>query len=114
MLKKITTVAATFGLSVGIISTAGAEEIVQPSIPIQGNILNETTSIITPYNLTKTYSENQYYTKNQYPNQGSIPTSYVKTINDARGVWVGTLYLSSVTVTSGGYNVIYTGTLTLY
>lgn len=114
MIKKLITGVATLGLSVGIISTAGAEEIAQPTLPIQGSTTIEGGSIISPYNLQKPYSENQYYSKSRYPNTSSIPTSIYKSINDANGVWTGTLYISSISTYAEGWNVIYTGTLTLY
>ncbi|GLC90296.1 hypothetical protein [Lysinibacillus piscis] len=114
MIKKLISSVATLGLSVGIISTANAEESIQPSLPIQGNTAIEVKSSITPYNLQRPYSENQYFTKSRYPDRNSIPQSMQKTINDANGVWIGTLYISNIYVYPDGYNVIYTGTLTLY
>lgn len=114
MIKKIITGVATVGLSLTIVSTAGAEELSRPTSPIQGNTIIETTSIITPYNLTKSYSTNRYYNKSDYPNNTALPTKISYTENAANGVWVGTLTLVEVIPYSNGWNCIYSGTLTLY
>ncbi|GEM_PF-2582899 len=114
MFKKLITGVTTLGLSVGIFSTASAEEISQPSLAIQGNTTIETAPIITPYNLTRFWSENRTYSKSLYPNEGSFPQSIQKTYVDEKGTWVGTLRITSFTDYGSSYNVIYSGTLTLY
>ena len=115
IMKKLVAGVVTLGLSLAIVGTAGAEEISRPALPIQGNTTIETASIITPYNATKSYSEQKYFAKSsKYPGQSAIPTSMVKTLNDAKGVWVGTLYISKVTVAPNGWYVVYSGKLTLY
>lgn len=113
-MKKIIASVATLGLSLGIVSAAGAEELSTSTSPFQGNTTIETTSTITPYNLTKSYSEQTYYAKSTNP-YNSWPESKRKTLDDANGkVWIGTLYISKVTATGNGWYVTYSGTLTQY
>ncbi|MEK4702042.1 hypothetical protein MKX47_21315 [Solibacillus sp. FSL R7-0668] len=115
MIKKITTSVATLALSVGIISTASATELAQPSSPIQEP--NQVNSIITPYN-NSIYAEKivDYY-KLDYPVAGSTPYSIFVTKEVNGNKYGGTLTRKSI-VESGKWGdwwrVTYSGQLTRF
>ncbi|MFW0068556.1 MAG: hypothetical protein AB8Y35_03240 [Coxiella endosymbiont of Dermacentor silvarum] len=115
MIKKISASVATLALSVGIISTASATELPQPSSPIQEPA--QVNSIITPYN-NSIYAEHtvEYY-KLDYPVAGGTPYSifYTKEVNGNK--YSGTLTRKSI-VESGKWGdwwkVTYSGYLTRF
>lgn len=55
MFKKITAGVATLALSVGILSTASAAELTQPSSPIKNPIQVSSSNLITPYGSAQIY-----------------------------------------------------------
>ncbi len=74
MFKKITAGVATLALSVGIISTANAAELTQPSSPIQEPIQVKSSNIITPF------AASIYVTRIDYIEKGKpIPSTYFTT-----------------------------------
>ena len=113
-MKKVIASVASLALSLGLAGAVGAQEKSVPVSPNQSNGLVESSTIITPNNLTKYYETSQSYTKAAYPNQTNIPTSITKSINDANGVWTGTLFLKRIEVYNTYYLAFYGGTLTLY
>ena len=113
-MKKVVLSVASIALSLGLAGAVGAQEKSVPVSPNQSNALVESSTIITPNNLTKYFETSVAYTKADYPNQTNLPTSIRKTINDANGVWTGTLFLKDIKVYGTYYLVFYGGTLTLY
>lgn len=75
MFKKITAGVATLALSVGIVSTASAAELIQPSSPIQEPTQVNDSNIITPYSAAQIYATASI----RVEKGGNIPDSYVVT-----------------------------------
>ena len=114
-MKKIITSVAALSLTMGIASGASAAELSPSVSQAKSNGAIELNSLVTPYNLTKTYTETQYYSKGKYPGQTSLPTAYTKTLDAADGkVWVGTLHLKKAVDSGSSWKCTFTGTLTLY
>lgn len=110
MFKKITAGVATLALSVGIISTASAAELTQPSSSIKNPIQVNASNIITPYASTL------YVTKTVYIEKGSnIPDSYFIT-KESNGIKYGGSIPIQKVESDGNYywKVTYAGNITRF
>ncbi|OEC02601.1 hypothetical protein GY31_06050 [Lysinibacillus sphaericus] len=74
MFKKITLSVATLVLSAGLFSTsAGAEEVVQPSSPIQNPNQVESSVTVEPFAAQVYVTRYAYYIKSEYPLASGTP-----------------------------------------
>lgn len=79
MFKKITAGVATLAISVGIINTASATELIQPTLSITNPIEVSTSSDITPYAASLLVTRYDYFDKAKYPASYMTPDTYFTT-----------------------------------
>ena len=110
MIKKITAGAATLALSVGIISTASAAEITQPSSPIQEPTQVNYSNIITPF------AASIYVTKFDYIKLGEPIPPYFYTTEERNGNKYGGYipHIKTEIYSSNFYKVTYAGQLSKF
>ena len=109
MIKKITAAAATLALSVGIISTANAAELTQPSSSIKNPIQVSASNIIKPL------AASIYVTRVDYIEKGkSIPSSYFTTEERNGNKYGGSIPLVKTESSGNFYKCTYAGNITQF
>ena len=105
MFKKITAGVATLALSVGILSTASAAELTQPSSPIKNPIQVSSSNIIKPF------AGSIYVTRIDYVEKGkSIPPYFYTTEVRNGNKYGGSIpHLKTEDYSSNFYKVTYAG-----
>jgi len=114
MIKKVITAAATLGLLVGIVNTAGAEELSRPALPIQGSATIESETPISIYNLQKYHEMTYSYPISEYQYGYNLPKTFYTSWSEGQYVWAGTLNRLSYKSNGDYWIVTFGGMVTRY